>query len=99
MKLAQVIALYKKVLGMIQIIIVRSASYQFLTNYLTIICKRLISFLEQNKILYCHQYGFGKLHSNLLALIEVTDLIKRFLGEKHYVIGIFICFRKAFDTN
>ena len=63
-----------------------------------IICKRLISFLEQNKIWYCHQYGFRKFYSTLLALIEVTDLIKRFLDEKHYVIGIFIDFRKAFDT-
>ena len=35
---------------------------------------------------------------HLLALIEVTDLIKRFLYEKQYVIGIFIDFRKAIDT-
>ena len=28
----------------------------------------------------------------------MTDLIKRFLDEKQYVIGIFIDFRKAFDT-
>ena len=63
-----------------------------------IICKKLISFLEQNNILYCHQYGFRKSYSILLALIEVTDLIKRFLDEKRYVIGIFIDFRKAFDT-
>ena len=62
------------------------------------LCKRLISFLERNKILYCHQYGFIKFYSFLLALIEVTDLIKRFLDDKQYVIGIFIDFRKTFDT-
>ena len=28
----------------------------------------------------------------------MTDLIKRFLDEKQYVLGIFIDFRKAFDT-
>ena len=60
--------------------------------------KRLISFLERNKISYCHQYGFRKFYSTLLALIEVTGLIKRFLDEKQYVIGIFIDFRNAFDT-
>ena len=38
-------------------------------------------------------------YSTLLALIEVADLIKRFLDEKQYVIGfLFIDFRKAFDT-
>ena len=53
---------------------------------------------DKYKILYCHQYGFRKFYSTLLALIEVTDLIKRFLDEKQYVIGIFIDFRKVFDT-
>ena len=49
-------------------------------------------------MLYCHQYGIRKFYSTLLALIEVTDLIKRFLDEKQCVIGIFIDIRKAFDT-
>ena len=99
MKLAQVIALYKK-----------GARYDpnnyrpisllsiFDKIFEKILCKRLISSLERNKILHCHQYGFRKFYSTLLALIEVTDLIKRFLDEKQYVIGIFIDFRKAFDT-
>ena len=63
-----------------------------------ILCKRLISFLERNKLLYCHQYGFRKFYSTFLALIEVTDLVKRYLDEKQNVVGIFIDFRKAFDT-
>ena len=50
------------------------------------------------QILYCHQYGFRKFNSTLLAPIEVTDLIKCFLDEKQYVIGIFINFRKTFHT-
>ena len=33
-----------------------------------------------------------------MALIEITDNIKRLLDEKNYVIGIFIDFKKAFDT-
>ena len=63
-----------------------------------IICSRLVSFLERNKISYCYQYGFRKLYSTALALIEITDFIKRLFDEKHYVISIFIDFKKAFDT-
>ena len=33
-----------------------------------------------------------------MALIEITDNIKRLLNERNYVIGIFIDFKKAFDT-
>ena len=33
-----------------------------------------------------------------MALIEITDNIKRLLDEKNYVIGIFIDFKKALDT-
>ena len=47
-----------------------------------ILCRRLVSFLEQNKILFCYQYGFRKLYSTVLALIEITDYIKRLLDEK-----------------
>ena len=34
----------------------------------------------------------------MLALIEITDYIKRLLGEKNYVKSVFIDFKKAFDT-
>ena len=63
-----------------------------------ILCGRLVSFLERNKILYCYQYGFRKLYSTVLPLIEITDHIKCLLDEKNYVISIFIDFKKAFDT-
>ena len=33
-----------------------------------------------------------------MALIEITDNIKRYLDERNYVMGIFIDFKKAFDT-
>ena len=38
-----------------------------------ILCKRLVAFLEQKQILFCHQYGFRKLYSTAMALIEITD--------------------------
>ena len=62
-----------------------------------IICKRLVAFLEHKQMLYCHQYGFRKLYSTAMALIEITDNIKR-LRDKKNVIGIFIDFKKAFHT-
>ena len=34
----------------------------------------------------------------MLALIEITDYIKRLLDEKNYVISVFIDLEKAFDT-
>ena len=61
------------------------------------LCKRLVA-LEYQQILYCHQYGFRKLYSTAMVLIEITDNIKRLLDEKNYGIGIFIDFKKAFDT-
>ena len=54
--------------------------------------------MEVNKILYCYQYGFRKLHSTTLALIEFTDAIRRFLDQGQHVISVFIDLRKAFDT-
>ena len=63
-----------------------------------ILCKRLVAFLEQTQILYCHQYGFRKLHSTAMALIEITDNIKLLLDDRNYVIRIFSDFKKALDT-
>ena len=33
-----------------------------------------------------------------MALMEIIDCIKHLLDEKKYVVGIFIDFKKAFDT-
>ena len=33
-----------------------------------------------------------------MGFIEITDNIKRILDERNYVIGIFVDFKKAFDT-
>ena len=62
------------------------------------LCKQLVSFIERNKILYNYQFGFRKLYSTTMALIEFPDNIHRLLDEGNYVIGIFIDFTKAFDT-
>ena len=45
-----------------------------------ILSKRLVKFLEINKILFKYQYGFRKLYSTTLALIEFRDKIIQYLG-------------------
>ena len=63
-----------------------------------ILCKRLISFLEINKMYSCHQFGFRKGYSTAMALMEIIDCIKHLIDEKNYVVGIFVDLKKAFDT-
>ena len=63
-----------------------------------LLCKRLVQFLERNQILFNYQYGFRKLHSTTLALIEFTDTIIRFLDDDNHCISVFIDLTKAFDT-
>ena len=63
-----------------------------------LICKQLLDFLDRYHIFYNFQYGFRKLHSTTLALIEITDTIRRLVDEKNVVFSLFIDFKKAFDT-
>ena len=63
-----------------------------------IIAQQLLNFLEMNHIFYAFQFGFRKLYSTTLALIEITDSIRRLIDEKNYVLGIFVDLTKAFYT-
>ena len=63
-----------------------------------ILSKRLVKFLEINKILFKYQYGFRKLYSTTLALLEFTDKIIQYPDEGNYCISIFVDLTKAFDT-
>ena len=66
--------------------------------FVKLLCKRLVKFLEANKIIFEYQYGFRKLYSTILALIEFTDSIIKFLDEGQYCMSIFVDMTKAFDT-
>ena len=57
-----------------------------------------MKFLNANNILFKFQYGFRKLHSTTLALIEFTDSVRRFLVDGNCVISIFVDLTKAFNT-
>ena len=60
--------------------------------------KRLINFIEKNKILSKHQYGFRQNRSTEFAIIELLDKITRAIDKGEYTIGIFLDLCKAFDT-
>ena len=62
-----------------------------------IIYKRLIDFIEKNKILYRYQFGFRRRHSTTLALMDVVDNIRKNLNAGKKVAGVYIDFSKAFD--
>ena len=57
--------------------------------------KRLIKFIEKNKILTKHQYGFRANRSTELAIIELTDRITKAIDNGEYTIGIFLDFVKS----
>ena len=59
---------------------------------------RLYSFLVKYSILYSFQFGFRKAHSTYMALTCMLDKLHNALERGEYAIGIFIDFRKAFDT-
>ena len=63
-----------------------------------ILCKQLTNFLQCNNVLLKYQFGFRKLYSTTLALIEFTDKVRSILDEGNYVMSIFVDLTKVFDT-
>ena len=59
---------------------------------------RLYDFLVKYSILYSFQFGFRKAHSTYMALTCMLDKLHNALEKGEYAIGIFIDYRKAFDT-
>ena len=55
-------------------------------------------YLNQNKLIYKHQFGSRANHSRNHALISTTESIKHSTNTGNYVVGIFIDLQKALDT-
>ncbi len=60
--------------------------------------KRLIKFIEKNRMLTHHQYGFRENRSTELAIIELTSELTKAIDNGEFTIGIFLDLSKAFDT-
>ena len=60
--------------------------------------ERLYDYLITLQILYEYQFGFQKNKSTYMALIALTDKITKAMERGELCIGLFIDFRKAFDT-
>ena len=64
----------------------------------TVMYKRLTKFIDKYKLLYKLQFGFREQHSTYMPLILLMDKVTEALDNGNFVIGIFLDFRKAFDT-
>ena len=60
--------------------------------------KRLYNYVEKQKILTKHQYGFRRNRSTEHAILELTDKISNAMDEGKYTMGVFLDLSKAFDT-
>jgi hypothetical protein len=63
-----------------------------------VIYKRLVNFIDHNQIFYKYQFGFREGHNTTLALFTLTDKIIEGFNEGKYTLGIYLDYRKAFDT-
>ena len=60
--------------------------------------KPLYPYLQQNNILYEHQYGFRKHMSTVQALLNHMQFMYDSIDSGNFVISVFLDFKKAFDT-
>ena len=100
MKLAMVVPIFKKGPTYISDIYYRPISLLSVFNKIfeKVLHRNLMKFLNSHNILFMYQFGYRKLHPTTIALIEITDRIKKLLDEGNYVIGIYLDLTKAFDT-
>ena len=63
-----------------------------------LIHNQLYAFLSTHNLLSSHQSGFRPKHSTVTTLTDVTDYILKNIDAGHFVGGVFIDLKKAFDT-
>ena len=65
-----------------------------------LVCNRLVGFLEENDILYKHQYGFRSKHSTTHPVLQLIKDIAAANDKntKYATLAVFIDLSKEFDT-
>ena len=58
---------------------------------------RLTKYLNKNKIIYEHQFGFQKNRSTTLAVLDLHTRITKAIDNGNYAASVFLDFAKAFD--
>lgn len=99
LKISEVIALYKKGKKILP------ENYRpislldiFDKIFERLLYKRIVVFFNKYNMLFQYQFGFRENHSTVLALIEITDKIKKHIDKNEFTIGIFLDLCKAFDS-
>ena len=59
---------------------------------------RLLGFLKKQDSIIAGQYGFRRGHSTYMAILDMVENIRKAWENDEYCLGVFIDFRKAFDT-
>ena len=59
--------------------------------------KRLYTFLNKNNVIQNLQFGFRQQYSISHALINITEIIRKALGDGNIGCGVFVDLQKAFD--
>ena len=59
---------------------------------------RLLSFFSRQGSILAGQYGFRRGHSTYMAILDMVEKIRKAWEKGEHCLGVFIDFRKAFDT-
>ena len=59
---------------------------------------RVTKYLEKNKLIYEHQFGFQKNRSTTLAVLDLHARMTKALDNGNFAASVFLDFAKAFDT-
>ena len=62
-----------------------------------LVANRLSKFLNENNVLYSHQYGFQSKRSTLHPIMHFLNKITEASNKKYITIGVFCDLQKAFD--
>ena len=60
--------------------------------------RRLYTFLHKNNVIYKLQFGFRQRYSTSLALINITENIRKALDDGNISCRVFVDMKIAFDT-
>jgi hypothetical protein len=99
MKIAKVVPIFK---GGDPLLMDNYRPILLLSNFSKILekvmCNRLTKFLESNKLISKHQFGFRKKHSTVHPILHLLNEVTEASSRKKYTLAIFCDLRKAFDT-